>query len=179
MFSVKRSSKIGSLKSNQTNVEPHPDISSVHIGQSSQEEIIQNAQVSNFVQTHSDLESLPKDLSQEMFFRVEENRFGQGGFTTHSLELAKEQEWMNQESILKKTEELSASITAINTNLVIILLGIVTSSYVKYIVVDYQSIFNLTSNSLHKSILPITTTVVNFGLIRKVGVKFWIWACSR
>ena len=108
-----------------------------------------------------------------MFFKVEETR--------HGLNFTKpvEQELVNQCLISKNTQELSASIKSIQTNFLVIFLGITASIVIKYLPLDYQSVFSLAANSVQKSLLPIATTLVNFSIVRKVGFKFWLLVTNR
>ena len=127
----------------------------------------------NVTQSEDVLRPLPNEISQEMFFRVEETR--------HGLDLTKpmEQELVNQCLISKNTQELSASIKSIQTNFLVILLGITASIVIKYLPLDYQSVFSLAANSVQKTLLPIATTLVNFSIVRKVGFKFWLLVTKK
>ena len=122
------------------------------------------------------LKTLPKDLSQEMFFKVEESKLG---LPENPTDLIMEQEHMNQYSILKNTQELSASVKSIQTNFLVILLGITAGFFINNLSLDYQSVFNLASNSVEKTLLPIATTLVNFSVVRSVGFKFWLLVTDK
>ena len=122
---------------------------------------------------------LSKDLSQEMFFKVEEGKLGLESSLENLGDHIMEQEQMNQYSILKNTQELSASVKSIQTNFLVILLGITASFFIKNLSLDYQSVFNLASNSVQKTLLPIATTLVNFSVVRTVGFKFWLLVTDK
>ena len=94
-------------------------------------------------------------------------------------DLMLEKEMERQRSILKNKEELSASVKSIQTNLFVILVGIVASTLTKQLPTDQQKIFNLASNSVQKTLLPIVTTLVNFGVVRKVSLAFCKWMWNR
>jgi hypothetical protein len=117
------------------------------------------------------LRTSPNELSLEIFFKAEENR---PGLENNGLTLPMEQEVMNRRLISENTLELSASIKSIQTNFLVILLGITASIVIKSIPLEYQSVFSLAFNSAQKTLLPITTTLVNFSVIRKVGFQFWL-----
>ena len=125
------------------------------------------------------LRTLPKHLSQEMFFKVEDRKRGLESLPENPSDHIMEQEHMNQCSILKNTQELSASVKSIQTNFIVILLGITASFFIKNLSLDYQSVFNLASNSVQKTLLPIATTLVNFSIVRTVGFKFWLLVTDK
>ena len=115
--------------------------------------------------------SSPNNILQEMSFRAEET--GRHGLERNEISMPLEQEFPNQHSISKYSQELSASIKSIQTNFAVIILGITASIVIKHLPLDYQPVFSLAANSVQKTLLPIATTLVNFSVVRKVGFNFW------
>jgi len=74
---------------------------------------------------------------------------------------------------IKTQEEISAALRSLQTNLSVICLGIITSSCTKLLPSQHQTAFNLITNSLQKVILPIATTLANFGKVRSVTKAFY------
>ena len=142
-------------------------------------EHVQIFEEKNITEGELALRTLPKDLSQEMFFKVEEGKLGLESSLENLGDHIMEQEQMYQYSILKNTQELSASVKSIQTNFLVILLGITASFFIKNLSLDYQSVFNLASNSVQKTLLPIATTLVNFSVVRTVGFKFWLLVTDK
>jgi hypothetical protein len=96
-----------------------------------------------------------------------------------SKDLMLEKEMERQMSIAKNKNELTATIKSIQTNLLVILIGIVVSIVTKQLSTDEQKVFNLASNSFQKTLLPIVTTLVNFEVVRKVSLAFCKWMWNR
>ncbi len=68
----------------------------------------------------------------------------------------------------KAMEEIQSTLRSLNTNLIVITIGMSISSATKLFPKDYQTLYINLANSFQKILYPIATTVANFGKVRSV-----------
>jgi hypothetical protein len=170
---VKRSTKVGAVDSNMPS---NLDDDGIYVG-SDNESTLEN-------QSRTFKSSEQRNRSERDLRHISLKRFVKFGRSKdlesqQRQDLMLEKELERQRSIAKNRDELSASMKSIQTNLLVILVGIVASILTKQLPTDQQRVFNLASNSVQKTLLPIVTTLANFGLVRKVSVAFCKWMWNR
>jgi hypothetical protein len=77
------------------------------------------------------------------------------------------------EEMARSYEEKMAAIRSLKTNLILILLFFVSGTFLIIPSQIWKTYFVIVDTAIQKALLPIVTTLVNFGTIRSVGSKFW------
>ena len=170
---VKRSTKVGAVENDR----PSDGCGGIYVGSDNGSNLENQSRTFKLPEEQNRSIKDTRHISLKRFIR----------FGARSNELESQQrkdltlvnELERQRSILKNMDELSASVKSIQTNLFVILVGIVASTLTKQLPTDQQKIFNLASNSVQKTLLPIVTTLVNFGVVRKASLAFCKWMWNR
>ncbi len=77
------------------------------------------------------------------------------------------------EEMVRSYEEKMAAIRSLKTNLILILLFFVSGTFLIIPSQIWKTYFVIVDTAIQKALLPIVTTLVNFGTVRSVGSKFW------
>ena len=75
--------------------------------------------------------------------------------------------------------EKKAAIRSLETNLILIAIYILSNIFLIFPSKDGQLIFCLVNSSIQKTLLPIATTVANFGTIKSVCFDYWLMLTSK
>ncbi len=77
------------------------------------------------------------------------------------------------EEMARSNEEKMAAIRSLKTNLILILLFFVSGTFLIIPSQIWKTYFVIVDTAIQKALLPIVTTLANFGTVRSVGSKFW------
>ena len=192
---VKRPTKVGS----SINVEPENDSVGVFTGRSVneiEEQIIESLNHENADQQIQDIPSQVQEQMDPSMSATDEvsnfrNQISLNLFVSQGQmapvrdeiesknELNIEKEMLNRKEIQKNKDELWAAIKSIQTNFLVIVMGFVAAILIKQLPLELQNAFTVATNSAQKTLFPIVTTLVNFGVVRRVSVVFCQWLFKR
>ncbi len=134
---------------------------------------IENATDRNKIQTKGNMNSSILSLSvknenEEDLITNLENQTINGDFQND--ELATNEDLINEKQHLA---EKTAAIKSLETNLILILIFCLSNLFFLIPSKILQTYFCIVSSSAQRALLPIVTTMTNFGTIRSVAFQFW------